>query len=309
VEHLENLRKSDPLVNLAAWHDWSELRAQIKTSRHAWVHQQALRDRAQRAHARLSKASKKTGSTITPSGGHTASTKAAPTRRAQALQTPPRAQMHYSMLPTYASIKTATSHAPKQQSTKTSPFVQHGAHGASPGGDLKAPWAAGTSSASPTKMYGVGAHSPAAKPRRASNEGLSANGLKRAWHLDRLLSLDETMPRDESASSDTVMALLEPKSPVLNGAKSLGAPTTTVPTSPPSKWQKTLYEHEADGGESDEKTQRSPTSIMGAHPGDEPASGFPPLPQPWGQGMHAKAVDHTLNRYKVVSGPAWFSDS
>ena len=42
MEHLENLRKSDPLVNLAAWHDWSELRAQIKTSRHAWVHQQAV---------------------------------------------------------------------------------------------------------------------------------------------------------------------------------------------------------------------------------------------------------------------------
>lgn len=50
-EHLKNLRKSDPLINLSAWHDWQQLAARVKRSKAARVHQQALIDRAFRAHA------------------------------------------------------------------------------------------------------------------------------------------------------------------------------------------------------------------------------------------------------------------
>lgn len=51
IEHLENLRQSDPLVNPRAWHDWAALTTEVKASRAARVHQQALIDRALRAHA------------------------------------------------------------------------------------------------------------------------------------------------------------------------------------------------------------------------------------------------------------------
>jgi len=53
TEHLANLRKSDPLINLAAWHDWKALHQLAANSRAAKIHKQALVDRAQRAHARL----------------------------------------------------------------------------------------------------------------------------------------------------------------------------------------------------------------------------------------------------------------
>merc|ERR1719506_1761369 len=50
AEHLEALRKSDPLIRIEAWHDWGTLRARALASRAAKVHQQALITRALRAH-------------------------------------------------------------------------------------------------------------------------------------------------------------------------------------------------------------------------------------------------------------------
>eukprot|EP00322_Chrysochromulina_rotalis_P002312 CAMPEP_0115850752 /NCGR_PEP_ID=MMETSP0287-20121206/12128_1 /TAXON_ID=412157 /ORGANISM="Chrysochromulina rotalis, Strain UIO044" /LENGTH=310 /DNA_ID=CAMNT_0003304763 /DNA_START=77 /DNA_END=1009 /DNA_ORIENTATION=+ len=46
VEHLEVLRKSDPLNNLANWPDWSEVYAQIRSSHAYEVHQDAIVRRA-----------------------------------------------------------------------------------------------------------------------------------------------------------------------------------------------------------------------------------------------------------------------
>jgi len=42
--HMDELRKSDPLVSLHAWHDWQELHAQVKASWAAQIHQQRLLD-------------------------------------------------------------------------------------------------------------------------------------------------------------------------------------------------------------------------------------------------------------------------
>ena len=50
AEHLANLRRSDPLINLCAWHDWAALYQAVGTSRAAHVHQQALITRGLRAH-------------------------------------------------------------------------------------------------------------------------------------------------------------------------------------------------------------------------------------------------------------------
>jgi len=52
VEHCENLRRSDPLINLGAWHDWAALYEGIKTSRAAHIHQKAVIDRALLSHQR-----------------------------------------------------------------------------------------------------------------------------------------------------------------------------------------------------------------------------------------------------------------
>jgi len=52
AEHLENLRRSDPLINLSAWHCWTDLHQYYKQTWHAKVHQQAMINRSFRAHQR-----------------------------------------------------------------------------------------------------------------------------------------------------------------------------------------------------------------------------------------------------------------
>ena len=47
-EHLEQLRKSDPLINLSAWIDWSKLRLSIEQTRAYQTNQKALTARASR---------------------------------------------------------------------------------------------------------------------------------------------------------------------------------------------------------------------------------------------------------------------
>jgi len=51
--HQHELRRSDPLISLHAWHDWHELHAKVNATRAARVHQQAHIMRALRAHAQL----------------------------------------------------------------------------------------------------------------------------------------------------------------------------------------------------------------------------------------------------------------
>jgi len=51
ADHLKRLRLSDPLINLAAWHDWHALYEQAQATAQYRVHQQALIDRAMRAQA------------------------------------------------------------------------------------------------------------------------------------------------------------------------------------------------------------------------------------------------------------------
>lgn len=51
AEHLKNLRQSDPLIRLCAWHDWGALRDAVRRSYAARIHQQRLIDRGMRAHA------------------------------------------------------------------------------------------------------------------------------------------------------------------------------------------------------------------------------------------------------------------
>ena len=54
AEHLDNLRKSDPLINLPAWLDMRALSEGIKTTAAYKAHQRGLRARA--SHARTSEA-------------------------------------------------------------------------------------------------------------------------------------------------------------------------------------------------------------------------------------------------------------
>jgi len=58
ADHLQQLRLSDPLINLAAWHDWHALCEQAQATAQYRVHQQALVNRAMRVQAsRLAPAS------------------------------------------------------------------------------------------------------------------------------------------------------------------------------------------------------------------------------------------------------------
>ena len=256
----ENLRKSDPLINLNAWHDWKVLHEEIRYSRAARIHQQALIDRAIHAHARL------TSTTVNSPGKY--------------------ARLH------------AT--------------------------DTMAPWVL-----------------PPAKVGLGYKEGLhSSNSHKRAMHLGgRLEALDETHRRDERTSSDSVIAFLgappvPPSSPAqehqlkwqkiqpVAGKQFLGDAYLPVGKGLTDARVDRLSMDALSMGEpksayldpgvlsppadKTEMGERSPTSVIGQGPQDIEKE-FPPLPARWeGKG---KAVDHALHEYKVVGGPAWFSDS
>ena len=118
----------------------------------------------------------------------------------------------------------------------------------------------------------------------------------------RLASLDESahLERGERHSNDSVIAFHLDGPP----ARTSSMPKEGIP--PAAKWQKLpSFDMDEEVASPGAFGERSPTSVVtGPSHRELPSEKeFPPLPT-W-QGT----VDDTLNKYKVVDGPAWFSDS
>lgn len=290
-EHLEHLRRSDPLIRIEAWIDWSTLHEQVKASRAAHVHQQALIDRAVRAHARLT-ASALT-STFEPAAAFAASIKEGPPTKGK------------DVLAAHKAFKAEGSSARRHGADERAPWCLPGPTG-SPSNNLKRRMHLG-------RLKSVDDVSTADE-RDGRGERVSSDSVMSMLHE----SSHPTTPLkgcvEPGAWVDS--SWTPPATAPWEGHSWVDAPQKTSLVRPGAKGVVTPpMEIGEIGGEKVFAGERSPVSVVGLS-GNAVEKAFPPLPQPERKSAFglppasSQGVDHALHEYKVVPpGPGWYSDS
>ena len=307
-EHLENLRKSDPLINLWAWHDYNELHAKHINTRAARVHQQALIDRAIHAHARL------TDSTV-----RLVSSPIRTPSVAAALD----AHRDTSKAPWWANPK---DEAPSPNALKRAMLI----------GRLKSVDGTnntGERTSSDSVIAHLGGTTPPASPKRS--DGGHGNGAtggttpptpppQAKWQktglppLGRLATGHTLAEYDDPWPIGTGMPLHHNKPQKSRTNPHVEMPPMFLRNEEAGEGGNSSRDSNSDidtpgaskgnGGKMGMIGERSPTSVTTAL-APEFEKDFPPLSPSAEQSKKLEVVDKALGSYKIVSGPGWYSDS